>query len=292
MGRSLMQLRPFYNSIWKCHNILESYSIDLISIITTDDSRIFDKIINSFVGITAIQLALVDLLQLLEIPVDYIIGHSNGEFACAYADGAFTLEQALLSAYFKGKVIAEGKSIDGLMAAVGMGYNQIKDILPSNTYAACHNSADSCTVSGPRENVLQFIEQLKLDGVFAKEVNTSGIAYHSKYVSQCEEKYTSYLQKVIPNRVVRSPKWISSSAWKSELAKYNSIEYHVNNLLSPVLFEEACSFLPKNSIIIEIAPHGLLQAIMKRSFPKAINVPLAQRNNSNNVAFFLAALGR
>lgn len=129
-----------------------------------------------------------------------------------------------------------------------------------------------------------------------KEINSSGHAFHSKYLPNVGTKYLSYLQKVMPNRVLRSSKWISSSVpssqWQSDLAKYISAEYHINNLLSPVLFEEACSHLPHNAIVIEIAPHGLLQPIMKRSLPNAINVPLTQRDNPSNAAFFLAAIGR
>ncbi|KAK8766989.1 hypothetical protein V5799_006228 [Amblyomma americanum] len=37
------------------------------------------------------------------------------------------------------------------------------------------------------------------------------------------------------------------------------MEYHVNNLLSPVLFYEALLHVPKDAILVEIAPHCLLQ---------------------------------
>lgn len=297
MGKSLMQFRPFYNSILKCHNIMHKYSVDLISMITkTDDIHALDDISSSFLGITAIQLALVDMLRFLEVPIDYMVGHSNGELVCAYADGAFTLTEALLSAYFKGKACIEEKSIDGLMAAVGMGHEQIRNRLPPNIIVACHNSTDSCTISGPREDVLQFIEQLKSDKIFVKEINSGSRAFHCEYMTDIGAKYLSYLQKVMPNRVLRSSKWISSSVpfseRQSDLFKYNSAEYHANNFLSTVLFEEACSRLPPDAIVIEIAPHGLLQPIMKRSLPNAIHVPLTQKDNPNNAAFFLAAMGR
>lgn len=297
MGKSMMQFRPFYDTILKCHNIMQRHSVDLISMITaTDDVHALDDISSSLVAITAIQLALVDMLLLLGVPIDYMVGHSNGELGCAYADGTVTLAEALLSAYLKGKAASEEKSIVGLMAAVGMGQDQIRDRLPPNICVGCHNSSASCTISGPRKDVLKFIEQLKSDKVFVKVVNSSGHALHSKYMQEAGTKYLSYLQEVMPNRVLRSSKWISSSAptseWESNLSKYNSAEYHVNNFLNPVLFEEACSRLPHNAIVIEIAPHGLLQSSMKKTLPNARNVPLMQRDNSNNAAFFLAAMGR
>lgn len=54
MGKSLMQLRPFYNSILKCHNVMHKYSVDLISMITTDDIHALDDPSRSLLGITAI----------------------------------------------------------------------------------------------------------------------------------------------------------------------------------------------------------------------------------------------
>lgn len=93
----------------------------------------------------------------------------------------------------------------------------------------------------------------------------------------------------------RSAKWVSSSVpeadWSSPLAKHSSAEYHTNNLLSSVLFEEASRHIPKNAVVIEIAPHGLLQAILRRSLAGCVNIPLTNRNAKNGVEFLLEALG-
>lgn len=65
------------------------------------DETTFDNIVNSFVGIAAIQIGIVNILRVLEVPFDYCIGHSVGELGCAYADGTLTAEQMLLAAYGK-----------------------------------------------------------------------------------------------------------------------------------------------------------------------------------------------
>jgi fatty acid synthase len=62
---------------------------------------------------------LVDVLKTLEIEPDGIVGHSVGELGCAYADGCFTAEQMILSAYARGRASVETKLIKGMMAAVG-----------------------------------------------------------------------------------------------------------------------------------------------------------------------------
>nr|CAD7446739.1 unnamed protein product [Timema bartmani] len=103
--------------------------------------------------------------------------------------------------------------------------------------------------------------------------------------------------QVIPSPKQRSSRWISSSipesAWNTALAQNSSAAYHVNNLLSPVLFKEALAHVPENAVVIELAPHCLLQAILKRSLgPTCTNVGLVKRLHPNNLEFLFSALGR
>lgn len=162
---------------------------------------------------------------------------------------------------------------------------------------ACHNASDSCTISGPAELVQTYVKKLQQRKVFARTVNVSNIAYHSKYITPAAPKLLEYLQEVIPEPKMRSQKWISTSIlernWNSDLAKYCSAEYHTNNLLSSVYFEEASQQIPSNAICIEIAPHGLLQAILKRSLQKGcIHIPLTNRTAKDPLYFFLQGIGK
>lgn len=59
------------------------------------------------------------MLKSIGIEPDGIVGHSVGEVACAYADGSFTSEQAILAAYWRGRSILESKLPTGAMAAIG-----------------------------------------------------------------------------------------------------------------------------------------------------------------------------
>lgn len=92
-------------------------------------------------------------------------------------------------------------------------------------------------------------------------------------------------------------RWISTSipesAWNTPLAQLSSPAYHVNNLLSPVLFQEGLAHIPANAVVIEIAPHCLLQAVLRRSLPPTVtNVGLHKKDHTNNMGFFLANIGK
>lgn len=60
---------------------------------------------------------------------------------------------------------------------------QIKDLCPPGIEVACHNGPDSSTISGPAEQMKDFVAQLQAKGIFAREVPCSNIAYHSKYIA-------------------------------------------------------------------------------------------------------------
>ncbi|KAM3959496.1 fatty acid synthase-like [Aphomia sociella] len=297
MGIHLMRIPIFSAAIERCRRVLEPKGIDIVNIITSTDKSTFDNILNSFVGIAAIQIGLTDVLRELGLVPDNIIGHSVGELGCAYADGCFTTEEMILSAYSRGYVSIQTPFIRGSMAAVGYGYQQIKDMCPEEIQVACHNGPESCTISGPAEAMTKFVKDLTSKGIFAKEVPCSNIAYHSRYIAEAGPGLLKYLKEVIKEPKPRSERWISTSVpkskWDQPAAKYSSAEYHTNNLLNPVLFEEAARLIPSNAVLVEIAPHGLLQAILKRSLsPTCINIPLTKRNHADNSVFLLEAIGK
>ena len=62
MGRELMQLGPFKDTITRCHNALKPEGFDLMSIIESDDATVYDDPQNAFVSICAIQVIIKVLI--------------------------------------------------------------------------------------------------------------------------------------------------------------------------------------------------------------------------------------
>ncbi|XP_052748607.1 fatty acid synthase-like [Galleria mellonella] len=296
MAAGLMRLPIFAAAVHRCQKALEPKGIDLIHILTHPDKAIYDNILHSFVGIAAVQIGLTDILRELGIVPDNIIGHSVGELGCAYADGCFTTEEMILAAYSRGLVSVQTPFIRGSMAAVGIGHQAVLDLCPPEIEVACHNSAESSTISGPADIMKEFVSDLTKRGIFAKEVPCSNIAYHSRYIAEAGPALLKYLSEVIKEPKERSPKWVSTSVpqdqWGEPKAKYSSAEYHTNNLLNAVLFEETSKLIPSNALVIEVAPHGLLQAILKRALSECVHVPLTRRGGTDPVKYLLEAIGK
>lgn len=78
----------------------------------------------------------------------------------------------------------------------GKGYKDIKDQLPPSVDVACHNSFDSSTISGPYDDVMEVVKDLKAKGVFAKAVNSSDKSYHSRYIKPVAKQLNELLNQV------------------------------------------------------------------------------------------------
>lgn len=297
MAKQLIQIDLFKQSIKKCAEALKPHGLNLEELIINGTDADYENVLNSFVSIASVQVALTDVLKTLGLEPDGIVGHSVGEIGCAYADNTLTAEQAVLCAYSRGKAILESKLPVGGMAAVGLSWEECKKRCPADVFPACHNSNDSVTISGPKASVEKFVEQLNAEDVFARNVSSSGQAFHSKYIADAGPKLKTALDKIITSPKPRSSRWISSSipesGWNTPLAQHSSSAYHVNNLLSPVLFHEAIQHIPENAIVVEIAPHALLQAILKRALgPNVTNIGLVKRGHENNINFLLSNIGK
>uniref|UniRef100_G1RUY3 Fatty acid synthase n=1 Tax=Nomascus leucogenys TaxID=61853 RepID=G1RUY3_NOMLE len=297
MGLSLMRLDRFRDSILRSDEAVKPFGLKVSQLLLSTDEGTFDDIVHSFVSLTAIQIGLIDLLSCVGLRPDGIIGHSLGEVACGYADGCLSQEEAVLAAYWRGQCIKEAHLPLGAMAAVGLSWEECKQRCPPGVVPACHNSKDTVTISGPQAPVFEFVEQLRKEGVFAKEVRTGGMAFHSYFMEAIAPPLLQALKKVIREPKPRSARWLSTSIpeaqWHGSLARTSSAEYNVNNLVSPVLFQEALWHVPEHAVVLEIAPHALLQAVLKRGLkPSCTIIPLMKKDHRDNLEFFLAGIGR
>ncbi|XP_054249700.1 fatty acid synthase [Indicator indicator] len=297
MGVSLMRLDLFRQSILRSDEALKSTGIKVSELLLHADESTFDDTVNAFIGLAAIQIAQIDILKAAGLQPDGIVGHSVGEVACGYADESLSHEEAILAAYWRGQCVKEGKLPLGGMAAVGLTWEECKQYCPPGVVPACHNSEDTVTISGPLDTVNEFVAKLKKDGVFAKEVRSAGVAFHSYYMDSIAPTLLRALKKVIPCPKPRSARWVSTSIpesqWQSNLAKYSSADYYVNNLVSPVLFREGLMRVPENAVTVEIAPHALLQGILRRTLkPTCTILPLMKKEQKNNLEFFLTQIGK
>ncbi|XP_045464695.1 fatty acid synthase-like [Harmonia axyridis] len=297
MAKDLMRIEQFRDSIKKSAEFLKPRGIDLEDLIVNGSNESFDNVINAYVAITAIQIAFTDILKMLKIEPDGMIGHSFGEVGCAYADGCLTAEEAILCNLERGVALIESNSPQGSMASVGLSWKDAKERCPPLVYPSCHNSKNNVTISGEPKEMKRFMKTLESEDIFVREVNSAGFAFHCRHIAKAAPILQKSLGNIISQPRPRSSKWVSTSVpqakWHTSKAQFCSADYFVNNLLSPVLFQEGVGNIPQNALVIEIAPTGLFQNILKKSIgSECVTVSLSRKDHKNNYNFFLAAIGK
>ncbi|KAL0766533.1 hypothetical protein CaCOL14_010978 [Colletotrichum acutatum] len=246
---------------------------------------------------TAVQIALTRHLARYGITPKAVVGHSSGEIAAAYAAGVLTLKEAIIVAYYRGFTVKKLK-IQGSMAAIGLGREQVTPFLTTGVVLACENSNSSVTLSGDSdalETVCSAIRSARPDALV--RLLKVDKAYHSHHMRAVGIAYRSLLKSHLTPNSPNVPFYSSVSSQILERGFDFDSEYWQRNLESPVLFRQAVVRLLQTSsttLHLEVGPHSALAGPLKQIYTEmAITPPYlsVQKRGSNSTATFLAAIG-
>ena len=198
-----------------------------------------------------------------------------GEIAAAFASGYISAKDAIIAAYFRGKVVGT-LNIPGAMLAVGMGAEEVSSYLEpyqGKAVVACHNSPSSTTLSGNFEAIMKIKKTLDDEKIFARLLKTNGKAYHSHHMASVSQLYEDYMNRV--SRVNSRKNYrgthstmISSVTGHAMGKRVIDSTYWSTNLISPVLFNQAFYTMvtesPSINMVIEIGPHSALSGPIRQ----------------------------
>jgi acyl transferase domain-containing protein len=257
---------------------------------------------------TAVQVALVDALADLAIKPHYVLGHSSGEIAAAYAAGRISRRAAITFAYYRG-IVSEATTRSGAMAVVGLGWDEVATRLPQGAVIACNNSESNVTISGDEMAVRDAVDSIQARNpeVFVRmlKVNT---AYHSHHMLETGDRYECMMKSFSETDFSKDgstsgPNFFSSVSGRLLPASERvDAQYFRRNLESPVLFLQAFESLlahckddsHHNLCLLEIGPHSALSGPIRQMLTKhSLNYPYVsclQRDAHANKTL-LTALG-
>ncbi|CAI7658829.1 unnamed protein product [Penicillium glandicola] len=224
---------------------------------------------------TAIQIALVQLLQAANIKLTAVVGHSSGEIAAAYAAGYLNEEDAIRIAYYRGwslQYAADQKGQKGAMMAAGTSFEDAKELcqmpsLENRICVAASNSSASVTLSGDADAIEEVREILEDEKKFARLLKVDK-AYHSHHMISCAAPYIAAIREcgvTIQRPPTGSAIWISS-VYGDNIENVNdnlADTYWSNNMVKPVLFSQAVTYAVGAAgpfdMALEIGPHPALK---------------------------------
>ena len=303
MGSQLMTYYPsFLKTIRKLDQALEDlpdapdWTLEDTLLESAEKSRVNEAEFSQPLC-TAIQVALVELLSTWGVEPRVTVGHSSGEIGAAFAAGFISATEAIIVAYYRGKVVRDVNT-NGAMMAVGLGAEAVEPYLADvdgKVVIACHNSPMGVTLSGDADALDKVKSKLDAESVFARPVKTGGKAYHSYHMQAVADKYKAHIQKAKEyspfDPPMPSKATMVSSVTDSALSRDHKVDenYWCQNLTSPVLFNQAIQRiatddqLSKVDLLIEIGPHSALsgpirQICVEHGFDKLGYVPSLVRN--------------
>ncbi|KAK5996166.1 Highly reducing polyketide synthase gloL [Cladobotryum mycophilum] len=249
---------------------------------------------------TALQVALVNKFAALGVAPSAVVGHSSGEIAAAYASGQLSIEEAIIIAYYRGRV-TKNLVLDGAMAAVGMGAEDLSPYLCEGVVLACENSSNSSTISGDAPKVVEVLERIKKESpdTFTRKLKVE-MAYHSHHMATIADEYQSLMEadlsKFAGPKAQRDVEFHSSVHCKTMNSGLANPAYWVANLTSPVRFLSAASNMVNahNGIFLEIGPHGTLSSALKdvcAREDRPFVYKSAMNRGSNSAISFLSSVG-
>ncbi|KAK4452526.1 putative polyketide synthase [Podospora aff. communis PSN243] len=285
MGAELIEQCPrFLQSIRNLDAALEelhdapNWSIEDVLLEPAENSRIGDAEFSQPLC-TAIQVALVQVLEHWGIRPTVTVGHSSGEIAAAYAAGLISAGDAIAAAYYRGKVTKD-ITTNGAMLAVGLGAEAVTHFTARHggkVVIACHNSPSSVTLSGDADVIEQVRVELENAKIFARTVKTNGKAYHSHHMAPVAEKYEKLIRAAKERWTFDELPRPSSAKMVSSVT--NAVlpdttvldhSYWSANLRNPVLFNQAVQTIlasPEFSdldLFVEIGPHSAMSGPFKQ----------------------------
>lgn len=189
MGKELYTLSPLFAArIDEVDEVVKRESGFSVAEMILDDAQNFDTE-TAQVGITAIQIALTDLMTALGLRPAAIVGQSMGEIAGAYAAGGLSMEDAVTVACHRSRLMGEGEKLlaedkQGAMAVVELGIDELVEFQKEHpefaaVEPAVYAAPGMTTVGGPATPVAELVEHLEGEGKFARMLKVKGAGHTS-----------------------------------------------------------------------------------------------------------------
>ncbi|MGX4733344.1 SDR family NAD(P)-dependent oxidoreductase [Kitasatospora griseola] len=224
------------------------------------ESRLTDTAVGQ-PALCAVQIALATQWQAWGVRPDTVVGHSVGEIAAAHVAGALTLQEALLVALHRGRVLhsAVGR---GRMAVVGVGFDEAERLVAGSglarVWVAGANGPQSAVLSGDGAEIEELAARLTADGLFCRVLESVEFPSHCPLMDQPADDLRRLLEGLAP-RPTKVP-FLSTVHGRLLDGAELDAAYWGANLRSPVLFDQAVSALVESGhgAFVEVGPHPTL----------------------------------
>ena len=278
MVKPLVELSPAFRArIQELDKVVGFESSWSMLDIILDDEQTYDTETGQ-VTVTAIQIALTDLLASYGITPAATMGMSMGEIAAAYAAGGLSAEDAMLIACTRARLMGEGEKTvqgteqEGAMAVVELSREQLEGFVDKHPEAAgvepaVYAGPGMTTVGGPGKAVDYLVAALEEESKFARKLNVRG-AGHTSMLDPILGELAGDIAGIEP-KPLRIPHFGSVDGTHRVGETIHDVDYWIRMTRQPVLFQDAteAALAAGHTILVEISPNPVaIMGMMNTAF--------------------------
>jgi len=208
-------------------------------------------------------------INLNSLNINYMLGHSLGEYLALTASETLSLEECSKLLKIRGELMqnAYAANESGMAAIIGLNCNTVEKIIVDNDLKieiANDNSPLQIVVSGIKENLNQSEKIFKLNGAKKFIFLNVSAAFHSKLMLKAEKS----MKYFIDNSFFNHPSTPIISNYSAQSSKDKAVlSTNLSKQMSNrVRWVESVQFLEKmkEDVILEIGPGKVLSGLVKR----------------------------
>ncbi|AXI75169.1 SDR family NAD(P)-dependent oxidoreductase [Streptomyces cavourensis] len=249
----------------------------------------------------AVMVSLAEVWRSFGVPVDGVVGHSQGEVAAACVAGGLSLDDGARVVALRSRAVGVLAGRGG-MASVPLPVDVVRErIAPwaGRLSVAAVNGPSVTVVSGDADAVTALVDELVGEGVRARSVEVD-YASHSSHVEEIREQLLSDLEGIAPRS--SAVPFFSTVTGRWLDTKNLDAEYWYRNLRETVEFGKATEALLGEGFrfFVEASPHPVLTFGVQQTADRADTAGSAQgpavvvgtlRRGESGLDRFLTSLG-
>ncbi|MFI9329509.1 MupA/Atu3671 family FMN-dependent luciferase-like monooxygenase [Kitasatospora sp. NPDC052868] len=226
----------------------------------------------------AVQAAYTALWEEFGVRPAAVAGHSAGEYAAAYAAGAFSLADGLFLAGVRGRLMHRSTE-PGAMTAAAASAGRLAGLerwLPGVDLAVV-NGAGQCVLAGRPKDVAAAEAVLALEGVSTDRL-AADRAFHSRLMEPVLEALRGRLEQ-IAFRPLRVPLVTNLGGAVLAAGTVPEAGHFVRQTRETARFDQVLATLDGlgHGLFLEVGPHHTLSALGRRELAQAVFVPSGRR---------------
>ena len=275
MAQSLLKSdRVFRRTVNEVDEIFQPFSdFSIVRRLTANPEQAkFDLTEVAQPALFAVQAGLLATMKARGLAPAFVLGHSVGEVAAAYASGAFDLEQGTRLIFERSRAQSLTRGA-GRMAAIGLGGDDaLAALIPfkGNIEIAAYNSAGAVTVSGPLTDLEALGEALNQQGHFYRLLDLD-YAFHSRVMDPVKDDLLERLAAAGLRPGECTTPMISTVTGEVLKGADLGPEYWWRNIREPVRLDKAMAAVLSEShpVVVEVGPHSIMQGYVRDAFRTA-----------------------